>query len=270
MSDTTNLDSSELLTAFVEQYNLEQAENEQVIDELEQANTRCFSLSQDNEKLAQKVNEQSEDLAKASHAIADAEKLAKAAIAQKRELELVKNQLAATQQQLTELNSLNPKKLKEQIKRVKEKSEEKDKTITRLKQELSQANHKIKTSEADKATCKKLVESLRVQLDNTKAQGLYHNGDHHLVIWPQKATMQRPDGSEFDGTNLLYLHQSGRGGFITFDPQTDKSALCPSPKGGLKPSAKTMEFAHNWLFKVNQVQNGEIEDDDRAPINYNN
>jgi len=270
MTDLSTIDTSDLLTAFINNYNAEQEANEQIINELEKVNTAFYLQSEENKTLKKQLEQQNQDLAKASQGIADAEKLAKVTVTQKNELALLRKQLATTQQQLTALNSANPKKLKAQVERVKAKSEEKDKKITRLTTELSQSNHKLKQANSDKDACKKVVEALRVELDNTKAQGLYHNGDHHLVIWPQKATMLRPDGSEFQGTNLLYLHQSGRGGFITFDPQSDESKLCPSPKGGLRPSAETIDFAHNWLYKVNQVQKGEVEDDDRAPINYNN
>lgn len=267
MTDLSTIDPSDLLTAFINNYNKEQEENENVRVELSNSKLELNVLTDENKQLKQQIAQQDKDLTIASQGIADAEKLATISAAQKTELVRVREQLTTMQQELTALNS--QRNLKDQVIRVKAKSEEKSKTITRLTGELSTAQHKLNQANADKEACKKVVEMQRVALDNNKAQGLYHNGDHHLVIWPQSATMQRPDGSEFNGTNLLYLHQSGRGGFITFDPQSDKSALASSPKGGLKPSKETIDFAHNWLYKVNQMQQGEIKDDDRVAINYN-
>ena len=267
MIDLSTIDPSDLLTAFINNYNNEQAGNENLRFELSNNKLELSILADENKQLKQQIAQQDQDLLIASQGIADAEKLTAAAKAQKAELTRVREQLTTTQQELTALNS--QRNLKDQVTRVKAKSEEKSKTITRLTGELSTAKHQLNQANADKDACKKIVELQRVALGNKEAQGLYHNGDHHLVIWPQAVMMQRPDGSEFNGTNLLYLHQSGRGGFITLDPQSNKSALAPSPKGGLKPSKETIDFAHNWLYKVNQMQQGTIKDDDRVAINYN-
>lgn len=261
------LDSSELLTSFVNTYNLEQQESEENSIELTQIKLTMNLLTDENKQLKQQIAQQDNDLVTVNKGLADAQKLANTAITQKIELTRVREQLTTAQQELTTLNS--QKNLKDQVKRVKEKSEEKSKTITRLNVELSTTKHELSQANEDKAACKKVVEMLKNEQGNNQAQGVYHNGDHHLVIWPQKSDMVRADGSEFQGTNLLYLHQSGRGGFITFDPQNDKSELCPQPKSGLRPSNEVKEFAHNWLYKVNQLQKGVIEDSDRTPINYN-
>ena len=109
---------------------------------------------------------------------------------------------------------------------------------------------------------------LQRQLAHDTGSGLYHNGEHHLIIWPQKTKMERPDGSVFESRALLYMHQSGRGALVSYNDQ-DGTALCASPKGGLKPSKEVMEFAHNWLFKVNSLQGGTVQESDMVPVDFN-
>ncbi len=265
------IDSSELLTAFVNEYNVEQEHAEKIEQRLVTAELIILQQKEQIAELARKVTEQDADLITASKGIADAEKLQKHHLAKQSEVMLLKNQLKDTQQALTMANNAGLlKKQKEQIRRVKEASELKDKKISNLERKLNEANNDLTHANADKAACKKIVEKLKQKELKNEAQGLYHHGDHHLVIWPQKAEMLRPDGSTFQGTNLLYLHQSGNGAFITFDPQNNKSMLCPPPENGLNPSSEVKEFAHNWLFRVNQLQQGEIKDNDRVPLDYNN
>jgi hypothetical protein len=267
MTELHLFDPSDLLTAFIHNYNNEQELNEKTSAELIEYKLNANVLADTNKQLKQQVAQQDNDLVIANRGLVDAQKLVNTTATQKAELTRVREQLSAMQKELTALNS--QKNLKDQIKRTKEKNAEKDKTIKRLNLELSQEKHALTLANNDKVTAKALVEIQRIALENNNAQGLYHNGDHHLVIWPQTTKMQRADGSEFNGTNLLYLHQSGRGGFITFDPQDDMSKLCTAPKAGLRPSADTLKFAHNWLYKINQSQQGVIKDDDRATINYN-
>lgn len=264
------LDSSELLTDFVNIYNLEQQESEENARQLDLAQETVAKQTSEILTLIQQNNRQAKDLIEASKGIANGEKIEKLYQKQKSELTLLRKQLAATQQELTTANNNGiAKKQKIQIKRIKAASELKDSKIKTLTTKVNGLTNDLAQANDDKVACKKIVEMLKNEQENNQAQGLYHNGDHHLVIWPQKANMLRPDGSEYQGTNLLYLHQSGRAAFITFDPENNTSELCPQPKGGLRPSSEVKEFAHNWLFKINQLQQGEIKDEDRTPINYN-
>lgn len=64
------------------------------------------------------------------------------------------------------------------------------------------------------------------------------------------------------------MHQSGRAALFYYNEQ-DGTVLAQSPKGGLKPSAATQEFAHNWLFKVNSLQGGVVHPADMEPVDYN-
>jgi hypothetical protein len=269
MTDLNAIDTNDLLSAFINNYNSEQETYEQTIDELDALKEAFKMQSLENLGLKSMVEAQDRDLKKAAAGLVDAEKLANLAMAQKRELSLIRTQLSTAQQTITTLNNGNTNQLKEQIKRVKAKSEEKDKANTVLKIKLKEETHKLKLAEEDKQAAKEIIEQMRVKGEKNNILGLYHSGDHHLVIWPQRSKIQRKDGTDFDSTNLLYLHQSGRGGFITFDPVSGDSKLCAAPRGGIRPSSETMSFAHNWLHKVNEQQGGNVEDDDRSAINYN-
>lgn len=169
---------------------------------------------------------------------------------------------------MRELNQLNPKKLKEQIKRVKEATQKAQARCDKLELEAKEYRKEIAHLSDQRTHAVNKVIELKHKLEHNTGAGLYHNGEHHLIIWPQKTKMQREDGTQFESRSLLYLHQSGRGGLITHAPQ-DGAQLCAAPKGGLRPSKNTLEFAQNWLRQVNDIQNGVVTDADMIPVNFN-
>lgn len=201
--------------------------------------------------------------------VLDAEKIAVSAVAIKRERDTLQVQLRTLQQDMTKLKgSDNPTKLREQIHKLKTKNIELTKKLEvsgrdagSLRKERDQARRETQGA-IDK------IKSLHKELSHNTGAGLFHKGNDHLVIWPQQLKMAREDGSTFEGSGLLYLHKSGRGGLMTFDPQTG-THLCAAPKSGLRPSDDTLEFAHNWLFKVNEQQGGTLHEDDLTPVNHN-
>ncbi|EGQ9818927.1 hypothetical protein FV768_23710 [Vibrio parahaemolyticus] len=81
--------------------------------------------------------------------------------------------------------------------------------------------------------------------------------------------MEDENGNRFEGRSLLYLHRSGRGGLMNYNPETGEVNLCAAPRGGLKPSEDVRSFAANWLYKVNAIQDGIVHEDDMIPVNYN-
>lgn len=260
--------SSDLLTSFIEQYNEEQQQQEN----LEQRNAwleEHYTKSQLSIlSLTESIESKNKDLLIASKGILDAEKLAKTSAAQSSELIRVRALLTAVQQELTTFKCQGDKSA--QVKRLKETNTEQNKKITRLTTELKDAKYQAHRKGDELALTLKIVEAQKEEQQSGGINGLYHNEDHHLVVWPQKTTMQRTDGTTFTGTNLLYLHQSGRGGFITFDPVSGESKLCDAPKAGLRIPKSVSQFANEWLYKVNTLQEGELKTEDRASINYNN
>jgi len=259
----------QLLAAFVERFN-------DLTFHAEEQGTLIALLNQQLDGYKRQCHSQTaqiNDLEKENSTCRDmalqAEGIANKSIALQRERDKLKDQVKQLQQQYTQLKGGdNPKRLREQIKRLKEansKHQARVKTLehdgAKYRAELSQREKKVNEADA------KII-TLQKQLSHDTGSGLYHNGPHHLIVWPQKTKMQRPDGSIFEGRSLLYLHQSGRGGLITFDPEAG-AKLCAAPKGGLRPSGDCVDFAHNWLYKVNELQDGIVRETDMMPINYN-
>lgn len=281
-----SLHSSELLTSFIHSYNEEQKEIEQqeqihaiykanVQDEIALLKSKLEAEKRLTTKLKEDINQNNIDLNKAAKAVEDGLVIAKKQTALKKEVESleIKNarlheQLKAAQKKVAELNQLNPKKLKEQSKRQKEANEKAQTRAKKLEVDNKKYRNENQKLEIALAKAVSTVVELRNDLDRSCGTGLYHNGEHHLTIWPQAIKIEREDGSHFEGRTLLYLHQSGRGGLIAQD--SDMNAhLCSAPKGGLRPNKATLEFASNWLTQVNTVQSGNITDADMLPVNFN-
>lgn len=198
-----------------------------------------------------------------------AEQIANASLAVQRERDTLKTQLRATQQELTKLKgSDNPVKLREQIHKLKTKNAEFVKSEAQAKRDTALLRKERDTARGDTQRAIDKIKLLQKELAHNTGAGIFHKGQDHLIIWPQNLTMAREDGTTFSGRGLLYLHKSGRGGLMTYDPSTG-THLCAAPKQGLKPSNDTLDFAHNWLYKVNEIQAGIVHDDDLKAIDYN-
>lgn len=180
----------------------------------------------------------------------------------------LKATIEAQRKQLNELTALNPQKLKEQIKRVKEQNETLTAKNTRLTTDLKGVQHMHNHTKTMLGEAHDKVIQLSKELALNSGAGLFHNGEHHLIVWPQATKMKAPDGSIFTCRALLYMNQSGRGGLISYNSELG-ARLCSAPKGGLKPDAKTLEFAKNWLYRVNELQKGVIYDADMLQVNHN-
>lgn len=271
--------SSDTLTKFVEQYNAEQIEQEQqatihalyrqnTSDEIAILKSKLEAEKRFNAELQDQAKQDAIDLNRAAKAVENGVKLASQTTALNNTIASLQSQLKTAQEKVRELNQLNPKKLKEQIKRVKEATEKSQARCSKLEIEAKEYRKEIAHLSEQRNIAVNKVAELKHKLDHNTGAGLYHNGEHHLIIWPQKTKMQREDGTQFESRSLLYLHQSGRGGLITHDPQ-DGAQLCAAPKGGLRPSKATLEFAQNWLSQVNDIQNGVVTGADMIPVNFN-
>lgn len=268
-ADLLNTEPDVLLSAFVTGFNelTEQFDEQGTLinllrQELDSYKRLNVSKTNEIESLKQALNSHSQQAA-------SNEQLQQQIVGLTKEKAQYKTQLSTLQSEFSKLKGGdNPARLKAQIKRLKEANAKHQARVKTLERDLS--NYR---KQAKKAT--NTIESL--QLDNSQlnkqlahdtGSGLYHNDEHHLIIWPQKTKMQRSDGSTFEGRSLLYLHQSGRGGLIGYDPEIG-SKLCAAPKGGIRPNSDTMAFAKDWLFKVNELQSGLVKEEDMQPVNYN-
>lgn len=271
--------SSDTLTKFVEQYNAEQIEQEQqatihalyrqnTSDEIAILKSKLEAEKRFNAELQDQAKQDAIDLNRAAKAVENGVKIASQTTALNNTIASLQSQLKTAQEKVQELNQLNPKKLKEQIKRVKEATQKAQARCDKLELEAKEYRKEIAHLSDQRTHAVNKVIELKHKLEHNTGAGLYHNGEHHLIIWPQKTKMQREDGTQFESRSLLYLHQSGRGGLITHDLQ-DGAQLCAAPKGGLRPSKNTLDFAQIWLRQVNDIQNGVVTDADMIPVNFN-
>ncbi|MGI1970749.1 hypothetical protein ACRN9N_20285 [Shewanella baltica] len=271
-----NCEADRLLVAFINRFNdLTQAYENidtalKLSEQMGEGWKRAHTEKQNELTELIKLNELIESENKRCRELAlEAERIANASVAVQRERDTLKTQLKVVQQELTKLKgSDNPAKLREQIHNVKTKNAALVKSEAQAKRDgaLLRKERDQARTETQRAIDK--IKALHKELAHNTGAGIFHKGQDHLIIWPQNLTMAREDGSTFSGRGLLYLHKSGRGGLMTYDPSTG-THLCAAPKQGLKPSNDTIDFAHNWLYKVNEIQTGIVHDDDLKSIDYN-
>lgn len=263
-------DSSDLLEAFIHKFN-------GVIEESDDLAGQINILTSQLDGYKRQCGEQTKEIEqlKATNtqheaALIEAEGIAKKAMGMNDEISRLKMQVATAQDQLKKYKGEgDPARLKKQIKRLKENGTENQKRIKSLETGIKEERTNREKTQVNLNNAIGKISELQKQLAHDTGSGLYHNGEHHLIIWPQKTKMQDDEGRTFEGRSLLYLHQSGRGGLITFNPETNQANLCAAPKGGLRPSVECKDFAADWLYKVNDIQEGIIQEEDMMPVNYN-
>lgn len=259
----------ELLASFVTSFNDLSGQLDDVSQERDELSIQ--TAAQHSQILDQQARiadiEQENDLCRA--AALNAERIANNIIALKGEKTRLQDQLAQLQQVIASYGGVaGIKKLKEQVKRLQDGNADKEARLRQLQQDNSKHRHDLTATQRQTIEAHAKIDQLQKQLAHDTGSGLYHNGEHHLIIWPQKTKMERPDGTIFESRSLLYIHQSGRAALVTYNDQ-DGTALCAAPKGGLRPSKETMDFAHNWLFKVNSLQDGTVNESDMVPVDFN-
>ncbi|NAW78353.1 hypothetical protein CAG60_05600 [Vibrio sp. V33_P6A3T137] len=261
--------ADDLLDAFLKTYNQQNSDWDRLISENERLQQQLDGYKRQAHTQISEIEELKNENAFCREMALKAEQVANQSTGLQQELARTKLMNRSLTEELKELKKLNPKKLKEQNKRQQAKAIEKDKRINQLEVYLKETGKEITElkSSLNKAVGK--IAQLQKQLAHDTGSGLYHNGEHHLIIWPQKSKIQDANGNIFEGRSLLYLHQSGRGGLMTYNPETEQVNLCASPRGGLRPSEELKEFAQSWLTKVNVIQEGIIKEEDMIPTNYN-
>lgn len=263
-------DPDDLLEAFLHRYNDQNAaldqltgENQLLQQSLDGYKRQCHEQIKELEEVREE-NETCRNLA------LEAEKIANKSSGLTTELARARAQIQTLQKQLKDANAEgSPKKLKAQVKRLKDKDADQKKRIASQEQVIKTLRHSVEQKNVQQNQAFDKIASLQKQLAHDTGSGLYHNGEHHLIIWPQKTKMLDSDGNTFEGRSLLYLHQSGRGGLMTYNPTTEQVNLCAAPRGGLRPSEDLKQFAQDWLFKVNDLQDGIVKEEDMIPVNYN-
>jgi len=196
-----------------------------------------------------------------------------ATTAERLTLELAKKQdaLALAQKQLTEYKQKGVDQLRTQVKRLQESNEKLTTRNNTLNHENSQIKRDLTKTRQDGADrAKQLLEKVdqaEKDLAFWQGSGIFHKGPHHLIVWPKPLEINGKSGIYLN-QGLLYMHQSGRAALVTYDPETGIQ-MAANPPGGLKMSDDCLNFANEWLYKVNILQDGKITDLDMVQINHN-
>ncbi len=266
----TTVDPTDLLEAFIHKFNGVIEESDEQAHQINTINSQLAGYIRQCHAQFKEITQLKSDNAQHETALTEADDIAKKALGMNDEIRRLKMQLTTAQEQLKRYKGEgDPARLKKQIKRQKESAAENKKRIKSLENTIKKerTEHKKAQTTIDLAANK--IAELKRQLAHDTGSGLYHNGEHHLIIWPEKTKMQDSEGSIFEGRSLLYLHQSGRGGLIAYNQETNQVNMCAAPRGGLRPSLECREFAKDWLYKINEIQEGTIKDEDMIPVNYN-
>ena len=264
-----NAQPHELLSAFVVRFNDLSDQLDEVSQERDELSIQTAAQQTQTLDLQARIVDLEQENERCCDAARKAEKIGNQVGALLVEKTRLQEQLNQLQQVIATYGGVNgTDKLKEQNKRLKSGNTEKDARISQLERDNSKARHDLTTAQRQSIEAHTKIDLLQRQLAHDTGSGLYHNGEHRLIIWPQKTKFQRPDGSTFESRSLLYMHQSGRGALFTYSEESG-TMFAPSPKPGLKPSKEVQEFAHNWLFKVNSLQGGIVHESDMVPVDFN-
>ncbi|EKO3392562.1 hypothetical protein OMA37_004402 [Vibrio fluvialis] len=270
-------DVSDLIQALAGRYNQEAddwdalvGDNLRLSQQLEGYKRQATLQLDDIQQLKQRIDELDQENAQCRALAKEAERIADHSIALQNSKRTLQVQVTALQKEIQQMKQAgDPKALRNTIAEKNKKLKELEKRNDAL---LRGNKDEAKRHEQTRVSLNQAIDKIAMlqrTLAHDTGAGLYHNDKHHLIIWPQQTKMQGEDGSVFEGRSLLYMHQSGRGGLMTYNPGTNEVNLCAAPAGGLRPDEDTREFAKNWLFKVNALQGGVVQDDDMIPVNYN-
>lgn len=260
--------ASAALEVFINQFNGLVSDHNQILeenDELKAALEHTDEIISNAESLKQELAIAQGNVKKLTEG---ANKTTTIATAQAVELAKLREQVSMQQAEINRYKAMGIDRLKSQNQRLSESNNELTSKNNRLTHEKATVESSLR--KLQKSYNELEEETIRIgrELSRNQGTGIYHQDGHHLVVWPQKLKVQDPNGDEFDCTALLYLHRSGRGGLITYSHEKG-AQLCSAPVGGLKPSAGTIEYAKNWLYKVNVLQNGEPSHSDMMAVDYN-
>ncbi|MEZ6936859.1 hypothetical protein [Aeromonas sp. S19(2024)] len=264
-----NAQPHQLLSAFVVRFNDMSEQLDEVSQERDELEIQVAAAATSQAALLARIADLEQENERCCEAARKAEKIGNQVGALLVEKTRLQEQLNQLQQVIATYGGVNGiDKLKEQNKRLKSGNAEKDARISQLERDNSKVRHDLTTAQRQSIEAHTKIDLLQRQLAHDTGSGLYHNGEHHLIIWPQKTKFQRPDGTTFESRSLLYMHQSGRAALFTYSEEGG-TVFAASPKPGLKPSKEVQEFAHNWLFKVNSLQGGIVHESDMVPVDFN-
>lgn len=267
--DLSTVPASDLLAALVDAHNEMSAEMDSRGDEIALLKSQLDGYKRQVAEQAIELQEAKKDAQRYDEMIKALAKERQHSENLQRELNLSNATNKGAQQELQQLRQLNPQKLKEQIKRVKEQNESLTARVGQLERDATDYIADIRAGRERAQQTHARIMQLELEKQNASAVGIYHKGDHHLVTWPQLMSLQTSSGAVVTQRPLLYMHQSGRGALLTLDPDTMELSMAASPKAGLRASDDALQVAGQWLYKVNQVQGTNLTPEDLVVIDHN-
>ena len=229
---------SELISLLADAANNEAEEHNAMCDEIEalRESSANYCRSADIwEKNCRDENTRNSKLLK------QAEEVARASVG-------IKKKWDDAQLQLREMKALNPKKQKEQIKRLQESN-----------RKLQASNATYKKDNKDLAKWSKEYKSRALMAGMTK---VWVEDPHYLTLWPHPIAVQFKHKTEIarDQVCLLYIHDTGAAAMVHLGDDHE-AAFGPLP-AKVKPPKAAKEVAGLWLRRVNLTQKGKVTDYD--------
>jgi len=178
---------------------------------------------------------------KYSKALKQSEEVARASVG-------IKKKWDDAQLQLKEMKALNPKKQREQIKRLQESN-----------RKLQTANAVFKKDNKELAISCKEYRSRSAMSAMTK---VWLEDPHYLTLWPNPIAVQFTHKTEIarDQVCLLYIHDTGAAAMIHLSD--DHEAVFGPLAEHIKPTQSCIDVASQWLRRVNITQKGKVTEYD--------
>lgn len=177
----------ELLAAFVTSFNDLTGQLDELSQERDELSIQTAAQHTQILDLQARIADLEKENDLCRSAALEAERIAHNIIALKGEKTRLQDQLAQLQKVIASYGGVNGiDKLKEQNKRLKSGNADKDARIGQLERENGQYRHDLTATQRQTIEAHTKIDELQRQLAHDTGSGLYHNGEHHLIIWPQK------------------------------------------------------------------------------------
>ena len=140
------------------------------------------------------------------------------------------------------------------------------------KTQKEQTKRNQKSIKAKEARIAKLEKGNKSDLQLQQLTTVYHKGNDQLIIWPRSMKIGIV-GDEWEQTVLLYTNS--RGCFVTLFLDRENEAHCSTfmndfsgtkdqtrkliNKNTMQVPEEVAEFAKNWMYKVNVMNDGKLE-----------
>ena len=252
MINTNTASVSDLTALLVNASNLEVDEYNALFDRMEEAEDKVSVLAESNKSLLAQLSAAHTDNENIQAVINDLNHGA-ALITDNAEkhMQMLSNANRVREQAIDKLSKSEtilalykdlgtPKKIREKFKAYQNKAAGHQSDVTAHKVAVKEYRQQIQ--ELIKA-----MESMKLTEMQSNMTTIWSEEQNHLLLFPAPLTMS-VCGKEEQQLTLLFMDNSGCGKLIGIDEEGEPK-VCSMPKGGLKPKAKTLRVAGEFLRK---------------------